>query len=174
MFCLSFCRTRNCCNIDFLLLFSFSSTSSATNLAFQFDSEGNGSKKSKIAILITVPTLALIFLTAGSCFLCRRKNTRGKIGSKQKMIGQWKRFGFIATWMERMVSIYSQIMFFLWPLIAATSPRQDKNGETISLVSLQHSFNSIKTATNNFSDSNKIGQGGFGTVYKVCSLNHRL
>lgn len=59
-------------------------------------------------------------------------------------------------------------MFFLWPLIVATfSPHQDKNGETISIVSLQYEFNNIKTATNNFADSNKLGQGGFGTVYKV-------
>jgi len=28
-------------------------------------------------------------------------------------------------------------------------------------------LSSIKTATNNFSLSNKIGQGGFGPVYKV-------
>jgi hypothetical protein len=28
-------------------------------------------------------------------------------------------------------------------------------------------FQKISTATNNFSPSNKIGQGGFGSVYKV-------
>ena len=29
------------------------------------------------------------------------------------------------------------------------------------------SFSSIATATNNFSDENKLGEGGFGPVYKV-------
>lgn len=31
-------------------------------------------------------------------------------------------------------------------------------------------FNTIKTATNNFSESNRLGQGGFGTVYRVSLL----
>jgi hypothetical protein len=29
-------------------------------------------------------------------------------------------------------------------------------------------FNTITMATNNFSEENKLGQGGFGIVYKVC------
>lgn len=40
--------------------------------------------------------------------------------------------------------------------------------DEISIVeSLQFDFNSIKVATDNFSDANKLGQGGFGAVYKV-------
>ncbi|KAL1537398.1 cysteine-rich receptor-like protein kinase 44 [Salvia divinorum] len=35
-----------------------------------------------------------------------------------------------------------------------------------SAESLQHAFSTIKAATNDFSDHNKLGQGGFGTVYK--------
>ncbi|XP_019162742.1 PREDICTED: putative receptor-like protein kinase At4g00960 [Ipomoea nil] len=39
--------------------------------------------------------------------------------------------------------------------------------DDISTVeSLQYNFGTIRTATNNFSDSNKLGQGGFGPVYK--------
>ena len=30
------------------------------------------------------------------------------------------------------------------------------------------SFASISAATDNFSDANKLGEGGFGPVYKVC------
>ncbi len=33
--------------------------------------------------------------------------------------------------------------------------------------SLQFDFGIIKVATENFSNANKLGQGGFGTVYKV-------
>ena len=33
--------------------------------------------------------------------------------------------------------------------------------------SLQFDFNTIRIATDDFSDANKLGQGGFGAVYKV-------
>ncbi|CAO2842644.1 unnamed protein product [Amaranthus hypochondriacus] len=42
---------------------------------------------------------------------------------------------------------------------------KEKDEETIRLVSLQYGFDTIKMATDNFSDSNKLGRGGFGTVY---------
>lgn len=32
---------------------------------------------------------------------------------------------------------------------------------------LQFDFNTIRTATDEFSDENKLGEGGFGAVYKV-------
>ncbi|XP_047950636.1 cysteine-rich receptor-like protein kinase 26 isoform X2 [Salvia hispanica] len=39
--------------------------------------------------------------------------------------------------------------------------------DDISIVeSLQYDFSTIKAATNDFADDNKLGQGGFGTVYK--------
>lgn len=36
--------------------------------------------------------------------------------------------------------------------------------------SLQHDFERIRAATNDFSEANKLGQGGFGSVYKVVSI----
>ncbi|KAL6333586.1 hypothetical protein AAG906_028771 [Vitis piasezkii] len=38
--------------------------------------------------------------------------------------------------------------------------------EIINVESLHFDFDTIRVATNNFSDSNKLGQGGFGPVYK--------
>ncbi|GKV19304.1 hypothetical protein SLEP1_g29586 [Rubroshorea leprosula] len=35
-----------------------------------------------------------------------------------------------------------------------------------NVESLHHDLNSIKAATNNFADSNRLGEGGFGVVYK--------
>ena len=39
--------------------------------------------------------------------------------------------------------------------------------EILEVESLQFNLASIRNATDNFSDSNKLGQGGFGAVYKV-------
>ncbi|XP_021719600.1 cysteine-rich receptor-like protein kinase 10 isoform X1 [Chenopodium quinoa] len=49
---------------------------------------------------------------------------------------------------------------------ASVFHRRDDSDESTSLVSLQFDFRTIKVATNNFSDDNKLGRGGFGTVYK--------
>lgn len=40
--------------------------------------------------------------------------------------------------------------------------------EEISIIeSLQYDFSIIRAATDDFSEANKLGQGGFGVVYKV-------
>jgi len=40
-------------------------------------------------------------------------------------------------------------------------------GENKSVESLQFDISTIRTATNHFSADNKLGEGGFGEVYKV-------
>ena len=44
---------------------------------------------------------------------------------------------------------------------------QQGNGTELAL----YSFNSLVAATDNFSDDNKLGQGGFGHVYKVQTVS---
>ncbi|KAL7154929.1 hypothetical protein ABFS83_03G037300 [Erythranthe nasuta] len=39
------------------------------------------------------------------------------------------------------------------------------SGEISTTESIQHDFGKIRSATDNFSDDNKLGQGGFGAVY---------
>ena len=48
-----------------------------------------------------------------------------------------------------------------------TSCLGDAADEFRSVEYLQIDFNTIKFATNDFCDANKLGQGGFGVVYKV-------
>ncbi|XP_021296996.1 cysteine-rich receptor-like protein kinase 10 isoform X2 [Herrania umbratica] len=43
---------------------------------------------------------------------------------------------------------------------------ESDDDEIITAESLQYDFDTIKAATNNFSDENRLGQGGFGAVYK--------
>ena len=42
--------------------------------------------------------------------------------------------------------------------------------EIMSTEALQFDFDSIRAATNNFSEANKLGRGGFGAVYRVMKL----
>ncbi|XP_050258378.1 cysteine-rich receptor-like protein kinase 44 isoform X3 [Quercus robur] len=45
-------------------------------------------------------------------------------------------------------------------------PQSESGDEIRSVESLQLGFGTIKVATDDFSDANKLGQGGFGVVYK--------
>ncbi|KAL8267214.1 hypothetical protein R6Q59_004558 [Mikania micrantha] len=48
-------------------------------------------------------------------------------------------------------------------------PLKDNDDETMDIdnaESLKYNFNMVRAATNNFSEDNKLGQGGFGAVYK--------
>ncbi|KAM5586040.1 hypothetical protein ABKV19_005105 [Rosa sericea] len=62
-------------------------------------------------------------------------------------------------------------------LLRVKQPRvklDDNNSEEISLTeSLQYDFEDIRSATDDFSDENKLGQGGFGAVYKGRLYNGR-
>ncbi|KAM7465180.1 hypothetical protein LguiB_012742 [Lonicera macranthoides] len=49
------------------------------------------------------------------------------------------------------------------PPLSLAPPTAD---DISTVESLQYDFGTIKTATDNFSEANKLGQGGFGAVYK--------
>ncbi|XP_073221370.1 cysteine-rich receptor-like protein kinase 25 isoform X3 [Cicer arietinum] len=52
-------------------------------------------------------------------------------------------------------------------------PSEDDDDEITTLESLQLSFETVRVATNDFADSNKLGESGFGAVYKAWR-NHEM
>lgn len=46
-----------------------------------------------------------------------------------------------------------------------------KNSDLEGISTVTYSFVQLKNATNNFKLDNKVGEGGFGVVYKVLLLN---
>ncbi|XP_057961617.1 cysteine-rich receptor-like protein kinase 25 isoform X4 [Malania oleifera] len=61
------------------------------------------------------------------------------------------------------------LLYYIWckkPKKKSKVVRQESGSEIATIESLQFDFVTIKAATNNFSNDNKIGEGGFGVVYK--------
>ena len=64
----------------------------------------------------------------------------------------------------------SNLYLFYFHILKAFVNEDQKQDLELPLVSLDK----IVKATNNFSINNKLGQGGFGAVYKVNTLNEIL
>lgn len=55
----------------------------------------------------------------------------------------------------------------------AERPLYDHDEDIVTAESLQYSFENIRVATDDFDEANKLGQGGFGPVYKVREIIKR-
>ncbi|XP_028787883.1 cysteine-rich receptor-like protein kinase 10 [Neltuma alba] len=65
-----------------------------------------------------------------------------------------------------LISVFSIICLRMRKTRDAIQKEAELDDETEFIESLQLDFETIRTATDNFSDANKLGQGGFGPVYK--------
>ncbi|KVI01053.1 Concanavalin A-like lectin/glucanase, subgroup [Cynara cardunculus var. scolymus] len=65
------------------------------------------------------------------------------------------------------ILVISIVMFIIWRRKKSLAGKLKSEIMDISIVeSLHYDFYAIKAATNDFSEKNKLGQGGFGPVYK--------
>ncbi|XP_073006386.1 putative cysteine-rich receptor-like protein kinase 20 isoform X1 [Typha latifolia] len=98
--------------------------------------------KSKLWIIITTTSLASLFSFSFLCFLWIRRKRRARQKKEKLQAGQ------------QILRIKADEPSRLWS--------SEKNSSEFSLYDFSH----IANATNHFSSENKLGEGGFGPVYK--------
>ena len=68
-----------------------------------------------------------------------------------------------SSYLQTLISVMlSLLCLFIFGCLATSEISAD-----LAVESLQFDFVTIEAATNKFSDENRIGEGGFGKVYKV-------
>ncbi|KAL6526399.1 hypothetical protein OROHE_015408 [Orobanche hederae] len=106
--------------------------------------KGGGDKKKSngvVALFITIPLLICILLSYLAWHLWRKKHNRKETAPESN---------------ENMLYLNLEI----------SNNQYIGGGEKYDFNLPQFSFSSISAATNNFSPENKLGEGGFGPVYK--------
>ncbi|XP_059436936.1 cysteine-rich receptor-like protein kinase 11 [Corylus avellana] len=113
------------------------------------DNGGGGGKNTTKIVIITLSSITVVAALLGfwysySSFDRRKRKEEGDM-SQASMLGNWEASHTIGSIQAR---------------------DQDNSGE-------MHYFNlsTMQAATNNFSDANKLGEGGFGPVYKGMLIN---
>ncbi|CAH2047915.1 unnamed protein product [Thlaspi arvense] len=74
-------------------------------------------------------------------------------------------------WKKKKLSVFDMRENRGYSVKSSSSPIQDLVGDQVDTTDLPiFSFNSVALATGDFAEENKLGQGGFGTVYKAWHL----
>lgn len=111
---------------------------------------GSSDHKIARAIGIMVGGATIIFLVLGTCYLWRKKKLQCLLKGKREKRGSLER---------------SQDLLMTEGVYTSNREQtSEKNMDDLELPFFD--FNTITMATNNFSEENKLGQGGFGIVYK--------
>nr|GEU32533.1 G-type lectin S-receptor-like serine/threonine-protein kinase CES101 [Tanacetum cinerariifolium] len=124
------------------------------NLEIKTEEEKKMNKKKKklwIGLIVMIIPL-VVFL---SCYLVYKKlDVRGKAKNIQKLLLlQTRRF-------------YNYVVQTIYNNVAQTIYNNVHTNKNVNAEVHYFTFQSISSATNNFSSTNKLGEGGFGEVYK--------
>ncbi|GMY32380.1 putative receptor-like protein kinase At4g00960 [Fagus crenata] len=96
--------------------------------------------------------------------------SKGKESNKSRTI-------IIVVFVPIITFVVVIISFYIYKRVRKPKQKPENFGTidaTSSVESLQLDFGTIKIATDNFSDANKLGQGGFGAVYKGMLSNGQV
>ncbi|KAM3251840.1 hypothetical protein P3L10_005910 [Capsicum annuum] len=111
---------------------------------------GNDNKV-RLVIIVIVPTITVVILTVCIIVVIMKKRKRKLVDRFQGMLNFLKNCRF------HYIHIICYYYFF-----GEGTLRDDIS----DVESLQYDFSTIRAATDNFSNAKKLGQGGFGPVYK--------
>ena len=140
--------------------------------AAQDEDQDEGNKQRLLAIILLPIAIVVLLVSSIMCHRWKRRpifNIKGKFSNY-----------FLPRLTNLFMSIIFPIFFCSFCLVMMqTRPKSlpIKLGSNISSANSDDpnlqvfSFTTIKVATNNFSSENKLGEGGFGPVYKVISGN---
>ncbi|XP_062190400.1 cysteine-rich receptor-like protein kinase 25 [Phragmites australis] len=129
------------CDIRYEKDLFFATTPDTVTLTPLVVNSSKGSNSSTLVIVATVVPVSVLLICLFACFLWIRKRRRRVINMS-------------GTVSMPTMSMEMEQVLKLW-----------KNEESDSEFSL-YDFDQIADATNNFDDDNKLGQGGFGPVYR--------
>ncbi|KAF9623279.1 hypothetical protein IFM89_000768, partial [Coptis chinensis] len=144
----------------------------------KFYNEGgkNGDKGGFFSVPVIIATvvaaMAFSMLTLFGVFLAYKRFTKMK---KARQTNSFKRVVIIVVSTVTAVILTAAIAIsygLCWRKIDGAHMRKDVD-EISNVESLQFNFGIIRAATDNFCNANKLGQGGFGSVYKGRLLDGR-
>lgn len=126
---------------------------------------GDGGNTTRTAMIIVVPIAVSLLIAAACVSYYLRKRLRKKPEHTIQSNLVFDKFGFPLMFYVSMNLIMAFSLIFI-----ASDYEEDISTED----SLLYDFNQLQAATNNFSDRNKLGEGGFGAVYKVINWIHEF
>ena len=116
-----------------------------------------------IAILVAI-IMALLLSIAGYCFFAKRKKKASD--NAPAFYGKIWMINSL-NWVDSDYYHWSVSFFFSY-FVSYGLLQLCASGDDITTIdSLQLDYRTIQAATNDYSENNKIGRGGFGEVYKV-------
>ncbi|KAA3478608.1 cysteine-rich receptor-like protein kinase 25 [Gossypium australe] len=120
------------------------------------ESKGKNKNSSTTIIAIVLPVVVSVVIFAGGliCILTRKSKKYDAV--EQENGKEWYR---VLVIYDSMLSIQKANIQYLLCFYMA-------GNEITTMESLQFDFSTIEAATNKFSVDNKLGEGGFGPVYK--------